>query len=198
MKKLATLFTGSLTEFSHVTTMVVSAMIGAVAVVLGMFTIPVSNSLKIGVSTVANQFVYYLFGPVVGCAYGGMIDILNYLVKPTGAFFLPFTLVSMLAGILYGAIYYERPLSLSRILAANLAVSLICNIWLNTICISLLNGYELFGVKFYAMLPSRIIKNFIMWPIHSILFYLTAKRMEQLGVFRKIKALHYKAVKKAD
>lgn len=195
MKKLATLFTSSLSEFSHVTTIVVSAMIGAVAVVLGMFTIPVSDSLKIGFSTIANQFVYYLFGPMVGGVYGGMIDILNYLVKPTGAFFPPLTLVSMLAGILYGIIYYKRPLSLLRILAANLVVLVICNIWLNTVCICILKGYELYGVKFYAMLPGRIIKNLIMWPINSILFFLIAKRMEQLGIFRNIKMPHHKDIK---
>lgn len=195
MKKLATLFTDSLSEFSNITTIVVSAMIGAVAVVLGMFTIPVNDSLKIGFSTIANQLVYYLYGPAAGCAYGGMIDILNYLVKPTGAFFPPFTLVSMLAGILYGAVYYKRPLSLLRILAANLVVLLICNIWLHTVCICILNGYELYGAKFYAMLPSRIIKNFIVWPINSILFFLIATKMERLGIFRIIKIAHRKDVK---
>lgn len=196
MKKLATLFTDSLSEFSHVTTIVVSAMIGAAAVVLGIFTIPVSESLKIGFSAIANQFVFYLFGPVPGCAYGGMIDILNYLVKPMGAYFPPLTLVSMLTGVLYGAVYYKRPLSLRRILAANLAVSVICNIWLNTVCICMLNGYELYGAKFYAMLPGRIIKNLIMWPINSTLFFLIARRMEHLGIFRSIKTPHYKDVKK--
>lgn len=193
MKKLATLFTDSLSEFSHVTTIVVSAMFGAVAAVLGMFTISVNASLKIGFSTIANQFVYYLFGPALGCAYGAMIDILNYLIKPTAAYFPPFTMVSMLAGVLYGAIYYKRPISLLRILAANLVVSVICNIWLNTVCICLLNGYELYGVKFYAMLPGRVIKNLIMWPINSILFFLIAKGME-----RSIKISHHKVVKETD
>jgi len=198
MKKLATLFTRSLSEFGHVTTIVVAAMIGAVAVVLGIFTIPVSDSLRIGFSTIANQLVYYLYGPVVGCAYGGMIDIINYLMKPIGTFFPPLTLVSMLAGVLYGVIYYKRPLSLLRVLAANLLVAVICNIWLNTVCICVLNGYELYGAKFYAMLPSRIIKNFIMWPINSTLFFLIAKRMEQMGIFWNIKTLHRKDVKEID
>lgn len=180
MKKLATLFIDSLSEFRSVTSIAVTGMFGAISVVLGAFTIIASSDLKIGLSTIANQFVYYLFGPAVGCAYGAMIDILKYFVQPTGAPFFPgFTLVAMLGGILYGFLYYQRPISLPRILIANLVVSLICNIWLNTVCICILNGSEVYGPMFFAMLPKRVAKNLLMWPIQSVLFFGIAKSLER-------------------
>lgn len=189
MKKLVTLFTESLSEFRHATTIAVAGMFGAVAVVLWTFTIFVSNDLRIGVSTIANQFVYYLFGPAVGSAYGAMIDILNFFIRPSGSPFFPaFTLISMLGGILYGFMYYKRPVSLRRVLTANLIVLLICNVWLNTVAICLLNGSEMYGPMFFTILPKRLLKNLLMWPFQSLLFFLLAVGLEQSGVLQIIKA----------
>jgi len=199
MKKLATLFTDSLSEFRHVTTIAVAGMFGAVAVVLGAFTVLIGNDLKIGFSTIANQFVYYLFGPAVGCAYGAMIDVLNFFVRPNGSpFFPPFTLISMLTGILYGFMYYKRPISLPRILIAQLIVTLICHIWLNTVCICLLNGSEMYGPMFFAILPKRVVKNFIMWPIQSIIFYAIAAGLERSGILRILKIPYHRSVKEVN
>ena len=60
MKKLATLFTDSYNEFRHVRTLTATGMFGAVSLVLGYFTLAVGDYVKIGFSTIANQFVYYL------------------------------------------------------------------------------------------------------------------------------------------
>ena len=66
MKKFTALFTDSLEELKHVNTVTVMAMFAAISVVLGYFTLVLGDYLKIGFSTIANQFVYYLFGPVAG------------------------------------------------------------------------------------------------------------------------------------
>ena len=68
-------------------TLTTAAMLMAVSVVLGYFTIEAGPYLKIGFGGVVNQFVYYLFGPVAGAVYGGVLDLVKYVVKPTGAFF---------------------------------------------------------------------------------------------------------------
>ena len=104
MKKLATLFTDSWNEFHQVRTITTAAMFGAISVVLGYFTIAIGDYIKIGFSTICNQFVYYLFGPVVGGLFGGALDVLKFLIKPTGAFFPGFTLNAMLGGVLLGII----------------------------------------------------------------------------------------------
>lgn len=73
-----------------------------------------------------------LFGPVVGSVFAGTMDILKYLIKPTGAFFPGFTLIAMLAGLIYGSFYYKKELNFWRVLAAHITVALICNVLLNT------------------------------------------------------------------
>lgn len=154
----------------------------AVSVVLGYFTIEAGPYLKIGFGGVVNQFVYYLFGPVAGAVYGGVLDLVKYVVKPTGAFFPGFTLNAMLGGVLYGTILYRKPLTFRRALWADLVVALICNIFLNTLWLSMMSGKAMM-----VLLPMRVLKNLIKWPVDAALFYLIAKRMESLGLVRMIR-----------
>ena len=122
MKKFAVCYQASFQELKHVKTLTTAAMLMAVSVVLGYFTIEAGPYLKIGFGGVVNQFVYYLFGPVAGAVYGGVLDLVKYVVKPTGAFFPGFTLNAMLGGVLYGTILYRKPLTFRRALWADLVL----------------------------------------------------------------------------
>lgn len=184
MKKLATLFSESYAELRKVRTITTAAMFAAISVVLGYFTIVIGDYIKIGFSTIANQFVYYLFGPVVGGVFGGALDFLKYLVRPTGAFFPGFTISAALAGVLYGCFFYKRPLTIGRVVAAEFTVLLICNVLLGTLWLNML-----YGKAFMVLLPMRAFKNLIMWPINSMLFYTIGKTMEASGVFRVIRGI---------
>ena len=184
MKKFTALFRNSMEEFKHVNTVTVMAMFAAISVVLGYFTLVLGDYLKIGFSTIANQFVYYLFGPVAGGLFGGALDILKYIIRPTGAFFPCFTISAMVGGVLYGCFLYKRPISFWRVLAAELTVSIICNMLLGTLWLSML-----YGKAFMALLPMRVFKNIMMWPVNSILFYTIGKTLEASGVFRLLKTV---------
>ncbi len=190
MKKLATLFRESYREFYEyapdgtvkgvrVRTVTTLGLFGAIAVVLGAFTLVLGDYIKIGFSTIANQFVYYLYGPAIGGLFGGVLDILKYFVKPTGAFFPGWTVSAAVAGVLYGCILYRRPLSLMRVLAAELTVSVVCNMLLGTLWLTIM--YE---KGFLALLPMRILKNLIMWPVNSLIFYSMAWALEKGKVLR--------------
>lgn len=182
MKKLVSIYRDSCSELKNVRTLTTVAMFMAISVVLGYFTIEAGPYLKIGFSTVANQFVYFMFGPVVGGIYGGVLDLLKFIAKPTGAFFPGFTFNAILAGVIYGSILYKRPLSFKRVLAAHLIVVLVCNVYLNTLWLSMMSGKGML-----ALLPVRVLKNTIMWPIDSIIFYGIAKQMEHVGIVKAIR-----------
>lgn len=179
MKRLATLFTDSYHEFKHVRTITTCAMFMAISVVLGYFTLVIGDYIKIGFSSISNQFVYYLFGPVVGGVFGGVLDILKYLIKPTGPFFPGLTLSPIMAGVIYGSFFYKRSLTIRRVLAAELIVAVVCNMIITTLCLSVL-----YGKGFMVLLPMRAFKNIVMWPINSMLFYTVAKALEASGIFR--------------
>ncbi len=68
-------------------------------------------------------------------------------------------------------------------LAAKFIVMLTVNVLLNTLWISML-----YGKGIMVLLPARALKNLIMWPIDSIIFYSLTKLIEQTGVFRMFHA----------
>lgn len=168
-------------EFKKVTTITTCAMFGALAVVLGYYSLKITPNLKIGFGSIPNMLVDYLFGPVVGCLFGGAMDVIKFMLKPDGGFMPGFTFDAMLAAFLYGLFFYKKKLSFPRILTAKLVVIIICNIILATYWLTLLNGKG-----FLALLPARAIKNLIQWPVDSLIFFLVAKTLEQAGVFRLI------------
>ena len=67
-------------------------------------------------------------------------------------------------------------------LAAKLVVVVLCNILLGTLWLSMINGKG-----YLAILPARVIKNLIQWPVDSLIFILVARALEQAGVFRLIR-----------
>jgi len=64
----------------------------------------------------------------------------------------------MLAGVMYGCMYYKKKLTLPRVLATKFIVMLVCNVFLNTLCLTVL-----YGQAFMVILPARALKNLIMW-----------------------------------
>lgn len=184
MKKRADVYAQSWKELRHLRTLTTSAMFMAVSVVLGYFTIEAGPYLKIGFGSVANQFVYYLFGPVTGMFYAGILDILKFVAKPTGAFFPGFTLISMLGAVIYGTVLYRRPVTFSRVFLAKLLVALICNVLLNTWCLSFM-----YGKGMAVLIGPRLLKNLIMWPIDSVIFFVIVKKLEDLGFVKTLRNL---------
>lgn len=189
MKKLATLFTDSYQELFKVRTITTAAMFAAISVILGIYTIVLGDGLKIGFSSIPNEIVYYLFGPVVGGLFGGMLDLLKYVAKPTGPFFPGFTFNAVLGGVLYGVLLYKKPLTVKRVFAAKFVVALICNVGFNTLWLSML-----YGKSFTFFLPVRALKNLIMWPIDSMLFYTVTMALESAGAFKIIRAFNKKVM----
>ena len=135
--------------------------------------------IKIGFSAIPNQLVDYLFGPVTGSLFAGVLDIVKYVLKPDGAFFFGFTFNAMLAAFIYGCFYYKKKLTLWRVLLAKLIVILVVNVFLNTLWLDML-----YGKGFLVLLPARAVKNLIMWPIDSVIFFALTRLIEQTGVFR--------------
>lgn len=181
MKKIKQLFSDSLHEFTVTKNLVLCGLMAALAIVLSIVaSISIGPYVKIGFSGIPNRIVEFLFGPVVGCIFGGALDLLKFMIKPDGPFFFGFTFNVMLAGLIYGCLLYHKPLSIKRIVIAEFLVKLIVNCGLNTLWISML-----YGKAFFVLLPMRLLKNVIMLPIDSaIVFFalsLTKQTVGRLG-----------------
>ena len=178
MKKL---FTDSLHELKSLKSMVMAAMLLAIAVVLGFFTLQLTEFIKVGFAYIANEFAGMMFGPVVGSLIGALADVLKYMVNPTGPFCPGFTISGFFGGLIYGIVLYKKPLSIKRIIIANTLVTVLVNLLLNTYWLTLL-----YGKAYMALLPARIVKQLIMLPIEVVLFYAVARILVKSGLFAYI------------
>lgn len=184
MKKIFQLYKASLQELSVTKNIVFCGLMAALAIVLGMVaTISIGQYIRIGFAGLPNRMVDFLFGPVVGCLFGGALDILKYFLKPTGPYFFGFTLNAMLSGVIYGSILYRKPLSWKRVILSEFLVKLFINCLLGTYWLSML-----YGNAFLVLLPARLFKNVIMLPFDCIILYFTLNYMgqaaKQLGFVR--------------
>ena len=167
MKKMKELYLSSMRELASPKNLALCGVMGALSMVLGIVaSIQIGPYIKIGFSGLPNRIVECLFGPVIGCIFGGTMDILKFIAKPEGPFFFGFTFDAMLAGILYGSILYKKPVTIPRVFVAELAAKVIVNCGFNTLWISVL-----YGKGFLAILPMRLLKNAIMLPIDTIITF---------------------------
>lgn len=92
--------------------MVKAAFLVAISVILTRFfavMLPIAGiagTLRFGFGMVPIILSGILFGPLVGGAVGLVADLIGVLVNPQGAFFIGFTLSSMLYGIIPALVYF--------------------------------------------------------------------------------------------
>lgn len=176
LEKIKEMYVDSVKELLITRNIVLCGLMAALAVVLNMTaSIEIGPYVRIGFSGIPNRIVECLFGPAAGCLFGGALDILKYMLKPSGPFFFGFTLNVMLAGIIYGSILYKKPVTVKRIAAAEFLTKLLINCILNTLWISML-----YGKGFFALLPLRVLKNMIMMPIDSTILYFSLTYVKKL------------------
>lgn len=187
-KRYAECYSGAFQQLKITHNLVLCGLMAALAVVLNYTTsIFITPNIRIGFSGLPNRVVEYLFGPCIGAVFGGMLDILKYLLKPDGgAFFFGYTFNVMVAGIIYGTILYRRPVRLWRIFIAEFLTKAIVNCGLNTLWLAVMNGNA-----FLAILPARVIKNIIMLPIDTVILFFTltfVSRLLTMPEFRKFRS----------
>lgn len=165
----------SLTELKNVRAITFCGLMAALAIVLNyVASIDLGPYIRITFSGIPNQIVAYLFGPAVGCLFGGLLDILKFIIKPTGAFFPGFTISAALGGAVYGMLLYRRPVRLWRVFLSQLIIKVFINVGLNTLWLKML-----YGKGFFALLPGRIASNAVMLFVDTGFMYIILKMIEQ-------------------
>lgn len=174
-------FSDSYKELKKLKTLVITSLLIAIGIVLGQFSIQLTENVKIGISFIATQMTANLFGPVVGGIMGGVTDILKFIIKPTGTFLIGYTVSAILGPMIYGVMLYKKPISFGRILLSKTVVAILINLLLGSFW-----SYHYFGVAFWASIPAKLIQQVIQVPLQSILYYLVMKALKEAKVFQLI------------
>ena len=176
------MFKESYKELKKLKTLLVTALLIALGIILGQWSIQISQSMKIGVSFIATQMTAVLFGPVVGGIVGGVADVLKFIIKPTGPFLIGYTISAILGPVIYGVMLYKKPITLWRILLSKAVVAVLVNLLLGTYW-----SYLYFGAAFWAAIPAKLIQQLIQVPVQSLIFYLVMMALKKAKVFQIIK-----------
>ena len=177
MKKLRQQFVDSSKEFKKLKTLVMTALLIAIGIVLGQFSIQITQDVKVGISFIATQLTATLFGPVVGGIMGGVADVVKFIIKPTGAFSMLWTLNAIVGPVIYGIMLYKKKFTLWRVLLSKTVVAIVVNIGMSCTWSAIL-----YGSAFWAILPTKALQQIIQVPIQSIIFYLFVNALQKAKV----------------
>ncbi|MCI9484770.1 MAG: folate family ECF transporter S component [Clostridiaceae bacterium] len=173
------IFARSFGELRSLRCLVLTALFIAMNITLDLLKLRIDlPGMRIGVGFLTNASIGMLYGPVVCMMMGFCTDILGFLMNPGtggGGYFPGYTLTAMVAGVIWGLFLY-RPdgapdsktlagrLSFPlRTLAARILITLICNVFLNTLWLSLGNN------AFLPMLISRLPTQLAYLPVQYLL-----------------------------
>ena len=181
MNKLKEQFTDSYKELKKLNTLVLTALLIAIGILLGQWSVQLTPQIKIGISFIATQLTAVLFGPVVGGVMGGVADILKFIIKPTGSFSILWTLNAIVGPVLYGIMLYKKKVSFLRILFSKAVVAVVVNLGMSTAW-----NFIYMGMGCFATIPAKVIQQLIQVPIQSLIFYLFVKALQKAKVFTQL------------
>ena len=179
MRKLRQQFSDSTKELRKLNTLVLTALLIAVGIVLGQFSIQITQDVKVGISFIATQVTATMFGPVVGGIMGGVADVVKFIIKPTGAFSILWTLNAIVGPIIYGIMLYKKKFTFWRVLLSKTVVAIVVNV-----CMSCTWSAILYGSAFWAILPTKVVQQIIQVPVQSIIFYIFVQALQKARVIK--------------
>ncbi len=172
----------SLKEFKNIRSLTTVSLLMAVSVILSAFTIQLTPYLVITFSSVPCGMAGYLFGPFLTGAAAVIVDILKYIVRPLGPFFIGFTINELITGLIYGFCFYKKEVSIVRVIVARLLIVILINLFLTPLWLSML-----YGEAFIVLVSVRIVKNIVMFPVDCIILYSALKLSKEIYARLSIK-----------
>lgn len=161
--------------------LVFMALLIAMQVVLARFlSIRIGDAIRISFSFVPVAYAGLTMGIGPAAFIGAVADIIGALLFPSGAYFPGFTLTALVGGVLYGAFFHKRNVTIVTVLLCKLAVDVICNLCLNTIWLTMIQGKA-----FTVLLPARALKNLLQYPVDVALLFALVKSVQRLPLSLK-------------
>ncbi len=138
----------------------------AVEIILTRFFAIENSFVRISFAFLPLMLMGHLFGPWVAGLGGVIGDILGMLVFPKAMFFPGFTFNAFLIPFIYGMILYRKDINLKRIVISQLLIMGTISLFLTPIWLNIL-----FKIPIFELLPVRLLKEGILFPINVFVSY---------------------------
>ena len=141
------------------------------------FSVMIPGVERISLQFLPNALSGLFLGPIWSVAVLVAGDVLGMVVNSAGAAYFPgFMLSAALRGLIYGLVLYKRKLKYTRTLVAVAIVSVVVDIGVNPIWMSML-----YGKGYLATLVAKLPIRAVFIPTASAIIYFVAK-----GVIRAV------------
>ena len=169
---------------SKIKKIILSGLLLAVLIVFDRFISIKTLYLQVSFSFLPIMIAAIILGPKYSTAIAALGDLIGALLWPFGAYFVGFTIVDAIVGLIYGLILYNKTQSKffeGKNLLIRLAISSALVLWVVELpCMSLMLSL-LYGNAFLVVLSGRIITKLIMFPIQISLIYFLSKYIKELS-----------------
>ena len=158
-------------EFRNLYAFILAALFAALRIAVKSLSIPVGESLYIGLDFFVNSVGSMIYGPLMGLLVGAVSDTVGAILFPKGPYFFPFIVVEMLSAFLFGLFLYRQKLSAGRIVLSRFAVVVLCNFVVNPLIMQWY--YTVVVGKDIAFLRwAAVLKNLCLFPAEALLLVL--------------------------
>ncbi len=172
-------------ELKDLRILIFAALMIALRVLMKQVAIPIAMDLKINTAFFVNAFGAMVFGPVVAALAAGVTDVLGYLIRPEGVYFIPLMLTEIAGSVIFAMLFYRAKVSTTRVIISRFAIDFGVNILLSGPL--MLWYYAVTMGKSYVIFDMpRIIKNLAMFPVESILLTLFLSAMVPIAYRLKL------------
>jgi ECF transporter S component (folate family) len=159
-------------------------------VILTRFIAIQTPIIRIGFGFVPIAISAIMFGPVIGGLTAVIADIIGMIIAPKGMYFPGLTFSAFMTGLIYGAYLHKKNNSIVKIFLAVLTITLIVDLGLNTVWLSILTGEAA-----SAIIVPRLIKSSVMLPVQTVTIHAAWRYIERLiknGVLRNVRMVDQK------
>lgn len=146
---------------------VFSGVLIALEVILTRFFAIQTPIVRYGFGFIPISISGILFGPLTAGVTAALADVMGMIIAPRGAYFPGFTISAFITGMIYGAVLHKRQITLFRVGFAVLLVTMISDLLLTTVWVSITTGNAVASI-----VAARILKSLIMLPVSTSLIYI--------------------------
>ena len=144
---------------------ILAALLLAMIIILSRFLSIKTPIVTIGFAFIPSILCAIWLGPKWSILINVLADLIGATLFPFGSFFIGYTITTAVAAAIYGFLLYKKDTYTDkqfvlRMILAVILVTVIANIGLNTLWLSITTGKA-----FMVLMASRIVKELVMVPI---------------------------------
>lgn len=160
------------------------------------------GDLGISFTYIFFAIISLIYGPAYGFLIGILSDTIGFIIRPSGFFFIGYTLQAALSGMIYGLCLYKTKVNYGKVLLSRILINMLMNVLFGSILYAIVfTDFKFFSreftdfVKSYAILFSLPKNLFYLLPQSLLLYFVIKKVSPVLNHFELISDEVYNHIK---